>query len=678
MFRASRPKKRAIACHRCHSQKIKCSGEKPCSKCRAAGYGNQCNYATRDRKIRVDESYLEQLLRDSEELHECRHRSKQDLQLQQGPDTDDSATGNDEPKIQGSLYGDKPWFQVHDASILPLYISEATCAAFATRLCQCLSKNNTPTLYLPKTRYTDETTLSSLQDIDTPWPSLVSARLMVNTALNHVIPCFHLALKKDSLDMLQGVYQRGDFDNPSIKCKYFVLFALAEAAQAPRATSNQSPVPGSAYFARALNLIHIIPERPSMIHIESLLLIAYFCQFLNRFHSAYIYIGSALRLGLSIGLNYNVPETQDLHPIAREHRIRIWWTIYTFERFWGAKSGFPMQIHDEDVHVDQPSISASKAYPDQFADGAYQVAGIELSRITGDTSAEIYCRKISTEKFLSREQRLLTQLKQWLQSLPPHLRLNPDGTSPKHTIHMHLQFNFCVILTIRPVLLHVLTLQMKDQYNQPASPISPVLVTLSETCIHAARHSLALCVNEWTGGSFAKYGYTFPAYLCSAALVLMLSSLLAVGDPSDLASAETAMEILKNLSLSDRLASRDLYEQIRRVHECLLNSPFQPVSLATENLNAEILNPPSVDQGAATGLLQLSGHPQYPVAPPEDLSHLILDSNVPYLTTEMALHQQNMQDFLERPDVNFGLLDPVGMFNDFDLAISMSTQSPPY
>lgn len=101
-----------------------------------------------------------------------------------------------------------------------------------------------------------------------------------------------------------------------------------------------------------------------------------------------------------------------------------------------------MQIHDEDVHVDQPSISASKAYPDQFADGAYQVAGIELSRITGDTSAEIYCQKISTEKFLSREQRLLTQLKQWLQSLPPHLRLNPDGTSPKHTIHMHLQFNF--------------------------------------------------------------------------------------------------------------------------------------------------------------------------------------------------------------------------------------------
>jgi late competence protein required for DNA uptake (superfamily II DNA/RNA helicase) len=43
------------SCHRCHAQKIKCSGEKPCSKCRAAGYEGQCIYATRDRKIRVDE-----------------------------------------------------------------------------------------------------------------------------------------------------------------------------------------------------------------------------------------------------------------------------------------------------------------------------------------------------------------------------------------------------------------------------------------------------------------------------------------------------------------------------------------------------------------------------------------------------------------------------------------------
>lgn len=143
-----------------------------------------------------------------------------------------------------------------------------------------------------------------------------------------------------------------------------------------------------------------------------------------------------------MGLNYNIPQTQNLHPVAREHRIRIWWTIYVLDRFWGSKSGFPVQIHDEDIHVDLPSISASETYPDQFLDGAYQVAAIELAKIIGDTTGEIYCRKISAETFLHREQSLLTQLKQWVRSLPEHLRLSTERPNSKHTVQMHLQFNF--------------------------------------------------------------------------------------------------------------------------------------------------------------------------------------------------------------------------------------------
>ena len=226
--------------------------------------------------------------------------------------------------------------------------------------------------------------------------------------------------------------------------------------------------------------------------------------------------------------------------------------------------------------------------------------------------------------------------------------------------------------------MHVLSLQMKNPSDQSAEAISPVLVTLSEACIHSARHSLALCVNEWTGGSLATFGYTFPAYLFSAALILMLSSLLPLGDPSDLTSAETAMEILRNLSLSDQLASRDLYERIQRVHQCLHSSPFRPAPAATQVPTIDFASEPPIVQGSGRPLRssQLSSNPQYPVVPPEDLSHMIFDSNVPYLTTEMALHQPTMLDFLTQSDVDFELLDPVGWFNDFDLAFSMSADSP--
>jgi hypothetical protein len=45
------------SCQRCHSHKIKCSGDQPCSKCRAVGLADECAYATRDRQVKVSEKY---------------------------------------------------------------------------------------------------------------------------------------------------------------------------------------------------------------------------------------------------------------------------------------------------------------------------------------------------------------------------------------------------------------------------------------------------------------------------------------------------------------------------------------------------------------------------------------------------------------------------------------------
>lgn len=205
--------------------------------------------------------------------------------------------------------------------------------------------------------------------------------------------------------------------------------------------------------------------------------------------------------------------------------------------------------------------------------------------------------------------------------------------------------------------------------------ISPILVTLSEACIHAARHSLALCVNEWTGGSLAIFGYSFPAYLFSAALILVISSLLPLGDPSDLTSAETATEILKNLSLSDNLASRDLYERMQRVRRCLHDSQIYSASALSHGAVDNVANLLPMAEESDSGSLRphrSSNNLQSSMGPLEDLGHPLFESNVPYLTTEMALHQPTMLDFLTQSHVDFGLLDSVEMFNDFDLAFSMS------
>lgn len=151
-----------------------------------------------------------------------------------------------------------------------------------------------------------------------------------------------------------------------------------------------------------------------------------------------------MRLGLTIGLNHNIPESQLIDPVERQHRVRIFWTIYICDRMWGSKMGLPSQVSDEDIHLDMPSnISPPELHWEQFSDTEYIKANINLARIVGETIANLYSRRKYNETFLQRVQKLLKSLKNWVETLPEHLKLNEDDPemNKKHIISLHLSFN---------------------------------------------------------------------------------------------------------------------------------------------------------------------------------------------------------------------------------------------
>lgn len=148
-----------------------------------------------------------------------------------------------------------------------------------------------------------------------------------------------------------------------------------------------------------------------------------------------------MRLALTLGLNHDIPECQCPDPVDRQHRIRLWWAIYVFDRMYGSKVGWPIQIADDDIHVEMPSTVPGDVHDEQFSDTQFLVASIHLARITGQVIEKVYSRKKQPDSFLQREQKLLISLKQWSQELPPHVRLNRDGAGPKNVVSLHLQFN---------------------------------------------------------------------------------------------------------------------------------------------------------------------------------------------------------------------------------------------
>lgn len=170
------------------------------------------------------------------------------------------------------MIGERGWFQPYDPAAPPVHIGEAACTAFATRLRQVLTQSKA-ILHMPRTQYTPETTLYKIRDPTLEWPGLPHARLLIQIVFHQVSRVYHLFLRKSTMQELEDVYRRGTFDDPILKTKFFALFALGEVYSARSNSNLECRVPGAAYYVNAMTMIPILPERPSMTVIESLLLL---------------------------------------------------------------------------------------------------------------------------------------------------------------------------------------------------------------------------------------------------------------------------------------------------------------------------------------------------------------------------------------------------------------------
>ncbi|KAJ5214894.1 transcriptional regulator family: Fungal Specific TF [Penicillium chermesinum] len=676
-----RQRRKFVACQRCHAHKIKCSGDQPCTKCKAVGCASECAYAARDRQVK--------LLAENRRLKE---QSVASADVTEAQLNRPNADAPDATSIQNPIIGDRAWFHRHDPSSPPLYIGEAACSAFATRFRRFLTGDNA-LAHIARTQWEREETLAAVMNAtNVEWPSLHHARLLVKIAIHQIGYLYHLMMRKATLDKLEEVYQNADFESTTNKCRFFALFAFGQAYSIRSESTSVSRVPGTAYFAKAMSLIQIAPERASITHIETLLLLSLFSYYLNRRLSAYILISNAMRMGLTIGLNHNIPESQLIDPVKRQHRIQIWWTIYIFDRMWGSKMGLPMQISDEDIHVDLPStISPTWRHEEELSDADYMTANVKLAGIVGETITKLYSRRKYQETFLQRVQKLLKALKNWLETLPESLKLNMEDleSSKKPVVSLHMAFNQCVILTTRPTLLHLLITLRKNESHPPASgrdAISQPVLTLSEACIHAARHSHSMILTRWINGTMPTFGYFHAHYLFSSALILAMSSFVPIGNPSDMSGFDSALDLLRSMTENGNLAAAEFYHALEQVNACLrpyrgsasLRPRRAPTRLPSLHPQARLQLRATPGLGLSSTLASssaalpnlLAGGPGPMLAGNDllggqpagtDYAWPVRDTVNGY-TTEMAFLEPTMQDFLAQSDIDLGLLHPVDTF----------------
>lgn len=342
---------------------------------------------------------------------------------------------------------------------MPIHVSEATDAAFATRFRQALS--DAPHRHIPRTHYESDEALMVLSDSVCPWPAPAQARFLVQVALNTVLKRYHIVRKSTVLEGLEKAIQNPAVCDRLLICKLWALFALG-VIYSTKAASSESSFPGIAYFARASRMLYATTERPRLDSIEIMLLLVrclntlagdnrlkmpqgVYSLALNRRHSAYYLASSAIRLGVILGLHLDVPCSQLSDRGIREHRIRIWWTAFCFDRMWASKLGQPVSIQDDLIQVDLPSGEGlAGEYSGDFGDPDYLKACVQLAKLAEHVISSLYARRKQQGAFSQRVQQALRDLGKWVGDLPSRLQLAtdvPSQTTPNHIIFMHLTFN---------------------------------------------------------------------------------------------------------------------------------------------------------------------------------------------------------------------------------------------
>ncbi|KFZ03937.1 hypothetical protein V502_10537 [Pseudogymnoascus sp. VKM F-4520 (FW-2644)] len=524
-----RQKRSYVACLHCHSQKVKCSGNFPCERCQSANKGASCKYPARDRKVTVSESYLKQLQEkgrgstDSVVNRETIHHSPP--QPSAVPLREDLPP--EDREIINPLQEPRDIYHLDQAS-RQQFSGESTCLAYCDRFLQCLRPQSTASMSAERQYATNVEFARQVQSTaNCKLPDHICATLLVRVALRFIGHDYHLFMHHEFLQQLEKAYSSKD--NPEYDalwaCKFFVVLALGElystASTPPTGQgSGLQVVPGTGYFLTAVSLLQDLFEEPSTAQIEIMLLFP---------------------------TNGSV-----LTPVEREHRARLWWTVYIFDRSTTSRLGLPLSIHDTDIDVEMPSSDTlSPEVLEILGPPAHLIANIGLSRITGSIVQNIYSRLsiASPSGLVNNIRAILKDLRKWDANLPSRLRMS-GGASYRSTASLQLHFNQCIILTTRPILLHILTVKnpfsnVDQTVDDPDTPVlSDTTKMLADSCIVAARTSSSILSQLFVDNALATYGYFDAHHLFSSALVLIISAILSPNS-SDSDAVQTAFHLLR-------------------------------------------------------------------------------------------------------------------------------------
>ncbi|KAK9351330.1 fungal-specific transcription factor domain-containing protein [Lipomyces doorenjongii] len=139
----------------------------------------------------------------------------------------------------------------------------------------------------------------------------------------------------DTMQVLRGI--------PGWRLTLFMMCAIGSAALGLRDKQR-------GYFALATHSAQKALMKDNIRALRTLLLLAVYSFYDPEGASAWLAIGTALRIAIALGF-HRQSSAANLNLINQEIRKRVFWTIYSLDRILSTILGRPITLHDRDIDI---------------------------------------------------------------------------------------------------------------------------------------------------------------------------------------------------------------------------------------------------------------------------------------------------------------------------------------
>jgi hypothetical protein len=383
-----------------------------------------------------------------------------------------------------------------------------------------------------------------------PLPPMQVARRWYATHYAYIGTIFAFSTKEWFEQELMKAYNGPpNLSNPEACLAYtkvLTILAFGQMYSVNQWNSCDGP-PGFELFRHAMQYLPTFHEDSSILFVETLALVGYYMQNLGERDSAFLYVGAALRMAISLALHQEVRSMQ-LDDVQKERRRRVWWSVYSMDRILTIKSGNPIMVQDEDIGVGPPTRLLNEP---RYGPWIVLRMYTELSQILTRIEHEVYrTRQKTGSTLMASVQSILASLSAWNQSLPTELRFDiekPDFT--RESVSTFLHYYQCINMTVRPLLFLIVERRMRGDPADRSQPLehnlSAPTIGVLKHCISAAQDTVAMITVAAQKNLFATYGYMDGEHCFSAALVLVLVCVAFPCTDQEYATMDSALRMLQ-------------------------------------------------------------------------------------------------------------------------------------